>query len=79
MRRISVQANMSEVKGYLAGLGYEVLDMENCFRPVEAVVYNGQVMETRGSASMKAKNTVLVNAAGLTPQEVHTQLDNRLS
>jgi hypothetical protein len=45
---------------------------------VEAVVYSGAPLTGSNARQGSAENTVLVNAAGLTPEEVAGQLDNKL-
>jgi hypothetical protein len=78
LRLITVDPGLKEVKSYLNEHGYEVTDMDQCVRPVEAVVYSGQLLTNSLASYPVADNTVLVNAAGLTPQEVEIQLQTRL-
>lgn len=78
LRLVSVEPGLTEVKTYLHECGYEVIDMDGCVRPVEAVVYNGLVSAAKTDAYPAAANTVLINACGLTPEEVERQLDGRL-
>ena len=81
MRLVSVGSDLEEVKAHLKNCGYDVLNMENCLRPVEAVIFRGQALAPGLSpaATNRAENTILVNAAGLTPEEVESQLASRLS
>lgn len=78
-RLVAVDSNLAPVKEHLSSQGYQIVDSEAWVRPVEAVVYSGAPL-AGGSASRRAaaENTVLINAAGLTPEEVASQLDNRL-
>ena len=39
MRLISVETGLDDVKAHLGSSGYEVIDMADCFRPVEAVIF----------------------------------------
>jgi len=78
-RLVSVDPGLEEVKNYLLDNGFEITDMDKCIRSVEAVVYSGQSLTENNSADCpSALNTVLVNAAGLTPEQVKAQLENRL-
>ncbi|EGO64188.1 YkuS family protein [Acetonema longum] len=77
MRLISVETGLNEVKAHLKNCGYEVVDMGQCFRPVEATVYTGERSGATYSAR-SAENTVLVNAAGLTPEQVATELADKI-
>ena len=77
MRLITVETGLSEIKDFLNERGYDVTDLEKCARSVEAVVYSGQALPALGRYPC-ATNTVLVNATGVTPQEVAEQLENRL-
>ncbi|MDR3589261.1 MAG: YkuS family protein [Negativicutes bacterium] len=78
LRLITVDPGLKEIKSYLNERGYEVTDMDQCVRPVEAVVYSGSALTDSMAQYPVADNTVLVNAAGLTPQEVESQLLARL-
>lgn len=77
MRLISVESGLDAVKAHLENCGYEVLDMGQCFRPVEATVYTGERSGAAYSAR-SAENTVLINAAGLTPEQVAIELANKI-
>ena len=77
-RLVSIAPELGKVKTYLNQIGYEVLDMEECIRPVEAIIYSGEVSQTPPATDPKAKNTILVNASGLAPEEVGIELENRL-
>ena len=39
MRLVSVETGLDDVKAHLGNCGYEVIDMADCFRPVEAVIF----------------------------------------
>ena len=75
MRLISVETGLDDVKAHLGSSGYEVIDMADCFRPVEAVIFSGH---PGSRMSRNWRNTALVNRAGKTPQEVAELLDERL-
>jgi len=78
-RLISVEPGLETIKQHLSNRGYEVVDAETWVRPVEAVIYSGQSLTADSGRQPAAQNTVLVNAAGLTPEEVAAQLENRLN
>ena len=75
MRRVTVEGGLDQVKQRLEERGYEVVPMENCFSPVEAVVYNGAIGGTCVCAH-GPEGTILVNAQGLTPDAVADRLDD---
>jgi hypothetical protein len=77
-RLIAVDPNLQPVKEHLSSQGYQIVDSCSCVRPVEAVVYSGAPLTGSNARQGSAENTVLVNAAGLTPEEVAGQLDNKL-
>ena len=77
MRLVSIETGLDEFKAHLGACGYEVIDMANCSRPVEAVVFNGSASVTTERIG-HADNTVLVNAFGKTPEEVAELLGERL-
>jgi len=77
MRLVSVDPELVEIKDHLSQCGYEVLNMHEYVRPVEAVVYNGQPVTTKAGGAGKARSTVLINASGLKPEDVVVQLEDR--
>lgn len=78
-RLVSVAPGLKEIKSYLHEHGYEISDMDKCIRSVEAVVYSGESLgEGNATDWATPSNTILVNAAGLTPEQVINQLENRL-
>lgn len=79
MRLVSVASGLDSVKAHLSSQGYEVVDQDSWVRPVEAVVYSGPPLPAgSGTWQPAADNTVLVNASGLTPEEVARELASRL-
>jgi len=77
LRRISVETGLDDVKAYLGQRGYEVVDMADCVQPVEAVVYTGKELAGQATArAVSAQNTLLINAAGLSPEQVEAYLNN---
>ena len=78
-RLVSVEPGLDPVKEHPSSQGYQVVDPVVWARPVEAVVYSGAPLAAGRVHNGVAENTVLVNAAGLTPEEVALQLENKLS
>ena len=69
MRLVSVETGLDDIKAHLDTCGYEVMDMAECIRPVEAVVFRGPVC-TETLAARAGEGTVLVNATGRSAVEV---------
>jgi hypothetical protein len=74
MRKVSVESGLGGIKQRLEERGYEVVNMENCIFPVEAVVYYGGE-PVNAVCSHSPDGTILVNAHGLTPDAVADRLD----
>lgn len=76
LRTVSVETGLNEIKEYLTACGYEVVDMADCIRPVEAVIYTGAQLTRQPAVHRLAENTVMINAAGLTAQQIGQALNN---
>lgn len=80
LRAISVETGLDDIKSHLNNCGYEVFDMAECFRPIEAVVYTGEIIAAeRTNLVRMAKNTVIVNALGMNGEQVVTLLEAKLN
>lgn len=79
LRLVSVEPQLGTVKTYLEDCGYEVINMDTYHRGVEAVIYRGESIGYNKESKVVLLNTVLVNANGLTPEEVVTELESRLN
>lgn len=75
MRKVAVEAGLSLIKRQLTERGYEVVDMESCYLPVEAVVYRGEA-GADGAGGHGPEGTMLINVQGLTPEAVVDRLDS---
>ena len=78
LRIISVETQLEDIKAHLNTCGYQVVDMAECVHPVEAVVYCGEeIANSEGSSIIRrcAESTVMVNAAGLTGEQVVARLE----
>lgn len=78
MRLVSIETGLDDIKAHLNTCGCEVIDMADCVRPVQAVVFSGLVPSSATTSSRLAGSTVLVNAAGKTPQQVADTLNEQL-
>lgn len=77
MRLVSIETGLDDIKAHLDTCGYEVVDMANCIRPVEAVIFRGSA-DMNTTAMRSGESTVLVNAAGKTPEQVAVMLGDQL-
>ncbi|MDF2928604.1 YkuS family protein [Anaerospora sp.] len=77
MRLVSIETGLDDIKAHLNTCGCEVIDMADCVRPVQAVIFSGLVASSATSSRL-AGSTVLVNAAGKTPQQVADTLNEQL-
>lgn len=79
LKIISVETGLQEIKEHLNACGYEVMDMENCYRPVEAVVFTGDISRNDVSQSARIpKSTMLINAMGMDAPQVAAEIEARL-
>ncbi len=70
MFKVSVETGLDDIKAHLSTCGYEVIDMENCVRPVQAVVFSGPSTHKPLTRKVNGDVTFLVNAANLTKEQV---------
>lgn len=77
MRLVSVETGLDDIKAHLDSCGYEVMDMAECIRPVEAVVFCSPVCAGT-PADRVGDGTVLVNATGRSAAEVEGYLKAKL-
>lgn len=79
LKIISVETGLQEVKEHLNACGYEVVDMENCYRPVEAVVFTGEQKQNDACQTARMpKSTVVINAMGMDAPQVAAQIEAKL-
>lgn len=77
LKAISIETGLDEIKDHLTNCGFEVVDMEQSFRPIEAVVFTGELMSSELAVRM-AKGTMLINALGLSGEQVAAQIEAKL-
>ncbi|MCT4607253.1 MAG: YkuS family protein [Marinisporobacter sp.] len=81
MRKIAVERSLKNVKNYLNTNGYEVTDLESSkasLKNFDAIVVSGQNSNLLGMQDTNTRASV-INAAGMTPEDVQNQITNRLS
>lgn len=79
MKRVAVESNLSNVQDYLSQQGYQVdtLDASNMNMSGQnyaAVVISGQDQNLMGIQNV-AQNSSVINAHGLTPQEIQNRIE----
>lgn len=78
-RIVSVEQGLEEIKAHLVSCGYDVVDMEGMGQAVEAVVYTGPQLSGSVTPVLRApENTLLVNASGMSAEQVARHLVDRL-
>lgn len=80
MRRVAVEKSLSNVKSYLKEQGYSVENLENSkdkINSFDAIVVSGQNSNFLGMHDTSTKGSVIY-AKGLTPEDVHRQLEKRM-
>jgi hypothetical protein len=64
------------MKAHLVNNGYQVVDMAECIRPVEAVIFHGELLDDNKKIKC-AKGTMVINANGLDFDQVVNQIEGR--
>ncbi len=77
--KIAIEPALTNVKDYLLGMGYKVESIDvnketGSLRGFDAIVVNGMSSNLLGMSNTRAKASV-INADGLTPQEVAQRID----
>jgi len=76
MRRVAIEQTLGSVKEYLQNNGFDVVDLNQHLTEVDAIVISGQDKDVLGMQDITTTAPV-INAKGLTPEEVHQQLTNQ--
>lgn len=76
-RIVSVESGLHDIKTHLTVCGYQVVDMAENVRPVEVVIYQG-LDERNENSGKTCKGTAVINAAGMTAEEVVAYLNEVL-
>jgi hypothetical protein len=81
LKRVVVEDSLTNVKSYLQQQGYIVEDLENNknnLKAFDVVVVSGQDSNFLGMHNTSTRGSV-ISAKGLTPQDVLSQIENRMS
>jgi len=76
MPRVAVEDSLQQVRDFLINKGYDVVDLGHEVKKVDAVVISGQDKDMMGMHDITTTAPV-INAQGLTAQEVYQELSNR--
>lgn len=78
-RRIAIEPALSNVRNHLAGKGYTVENLNsNEMGSYDAIVITGLNNNLLGMSDTDSK-AVVIDASGLTPEEVASEIDRSLS
>ncbi len=77
MPRVAVEQSLSHIADMLRSNGYEVVDLGNWQNQVDAVVVTGQDINLM-NVSDRVTGAPVINAAGMTAQEVFREVNERL-
>lgn len=81
MKKIAVEKSLKNVKTYLKNQGLNVADLETGktdLNSFDAVVVSGQDSNFLGDQTTNTKAAV-INAKGMTVEDIYKQLNNQLS
>lgn len=81
MKKVAVEKSLQNVKNYLNNKGFDVSDLESGttnLKNFDAIVVSGQNSNLLGMHDTSTKASV-INAKGMTVEDVYKQLTNGLS
>ncbi|TCO79361.1 YkuS family protein [Marinisporobacter balticus] len=81
MTKIAVEKSLENVRNYLQNQGCDVMALENTksnLKKFDLIVVSGQNSNLLGMQDTSTKATV-INAKGMSPQDVYKQVMNRFS
>ncbi|WP_289136253.1 YkuS family protein [uncultured Brevibacillus sp.] len=79
MARVAVEHTLSEISKMLRDNGYEVVDLGNWQQVVDAIVITGQDINVLGDQNKTITSAPVINAEGMTANEVFHAVNVRLS
>lgn len=79
MARVAVENSLSEISKMLRDNGYEVVDLGNWQQVVDAIVITGQDINVLGDQNKTITSAPVINAEGMTANEVFHAVNIRLS
>ena len=82
MKKIAVESDLSNISEYLAAKGYDVFEFQhnlasNEINHADAIVTCGLDQDFLGMHDIQTK-AMVINASGLTPQQIEAQIEQRL-
>lgn len=80
MKRVAIEKSLNNVKSYLKDQGYTVENLENNKEKInsfDAIVVSGQNSNFLGMHDTSTNGTVIY-AKGLSPEDIHGQIQNRM-
>ncbi|UFJ42949.1 YkuS family protein [Brevibacillus humidisoli] len=79
MPRVAVEHSLSDISSMLRQNGYDVVELGNWQQMVDAVVITGQDVNVLGDQSKSITGAPVINASGMSAQEVFHEVHKRLS
>ncbi|WP_312108834.1 YkuS family protein [Brevibacillus reuszeri] len=79
MARVAVENSLSEIRKMLCENGYDVVDLGNWQQVVDAIVITGQDINVLGDQNKTITSAPVINAEGMTVNEVFHAVNVRLS
>ncbi len=81
MKKVAVEQSLNNVKTFLCNQGYDVQDLEQVSQHLnyfDAIIVSGQNSNLLGMQDTNTKTSV-IDARGMSKEEIHEALTNRLS
>ncbi|MFZ5968156.1 MAG: YkuS family protein [Bacillota bacterium] len=81
MKKVAVERGLENIKSFLSTKGYTVTDLDSIrtnLDSVDAIVVSGQDTNFLGMQDTTTR-TAVINAKGMSAEDVHSRLKNRLS
>ncbi|KQL49139.1 YkuS family protein [Brevibacillus choshinensis] len=79
MARVAVEQSLSQISKMLRDNGYDVVDLGNWQQVVDAIVITGQDINVLGDQNKTITGAPIINAEGMTANEVFHEVHVRLS
>jgi len=77
--KVAVEQSLSQISKMLRDNGYDVVELGNWQQMVDAVVITGQDVNVLSDQSKSITGAPVINASGLTANEVFHEVHKRLS
>lgn len=79
MTRVAVEGSLTQIRKMLRDNGYDVVELGNWQNMVDAIVITGQDQNILGDQSKTISGAPVINASGMTTQEVFHAVNVRLT